>query len=256
MAGGVGSFITGLEGMSFVEGLSDRLRVPPQRVVKIAGILLGLLVVIAFAAVVFQGGGSSGETLEIETGSSRAQLSTEFDEEPAPAPAETEAATAVPLVVVYVTGAVANPGLYSLTGNDRVGDAVQAAGGMTPEAAQAVVNFAQQLVDGMQIHIPRTDEVNSDTPAATAAGSLAGGVAGSGAVPDQSTDLGGASALVNINTADSAALQTLDGVGPATAQKIIDYRSAHGAFQSKEDLKNVSGIGEKKYAAIEAHITV
>jgi len=153
-------------------------------------------------------------------------------------------------IVVYVTGAVANPGLYTLAGTGRVGDAVQAAGGLSPEAASAVVNLAQPLADGMQIHIPRTDEVEKDEPDASSP------LPGASQTANNATPASQSSALVNINTADSATLQTLNGIGPATAQKIIEYRTAHGTFATKEEIKRVSGIGEKKYAAIEARITV
>jgi competence protein ComEA len=170
------------------------------------------------------------------------QLSTEFDEQPQPDP------ISVTTAVVYVTGAVNNPGLYTLLSSDRVGDAVTAAGGMNESAAVEAVNLAEFLSDGIQIHILTREEAQANISIPS---SSSGSIATTG-----STKTGQDQTKININTADVSNLQALDGIGPATAQKIIDYRTANGSFKSKEDLKNVSGIGDKKYAAIEAKITV
>jgi competence protein ComEA len=169
---------------------------------------------------------------------------TQFD---APeATVEPPPAAAPESVVVYVTGEVAAPGLYSLTAGSRAGDAVAAAGGLTAAAATQSINLAEPLVDGSHIHI-----LNQDDPQA---GSLSAPATATATAPatGQAASLG----LVNINSADLAQLQTLDGIGPATAQKIIDYRQSNGPFKAKEDLKNVAGIGDKKYAAIALAITV
>ena len=251
MAGGVAGFISGLESLSIIESLSERVKVPVRSVARLVVVALAVIAVASVGIVAFQNGWFSGEALELERGSSLEHSPTEFAVEQQVALVAAEAQPPpVQTVVVYVTGAVQNPGLYTLAGRNRIGDAVEAAGGFAPEAAAAVVNLAQLLADGMQIHIPRLDEVSSDAPESEVSG-------GSGAQGMQATtDGGGAPALVNINTADSLTLQTLSGIGPATAQKIIDYRSAYGPFQRKEDIRNVSGIGEKKYAAIEALITV
>ena len=247
MAGGMGSFIAGIEDLFLVERLSARCNLSPRTLVRIGAVILAVGIVLIVVVSAVKGEWFAGNTLELESGSVLGQTSTEFDNEPSAVQAP--AAVAAPsVVVVYVTGAVANPGLYSLPADKRIGDAVQAAGGFLPEAATAVVNLAQQLTDGMQIHILTTDEVHNNAPGAGTASPATG--------PPTVTADNSASALVNINTADAPTLQTLDGIGPATAQKIIDYRSAHGPFQSKEELKNVSGIGEKKYTAIQAKITV
>lgn len=140
---------------------------------------------------------------------------------------------------VHVDGCVAAPGVYYLAPGSRVIDAVSAAGGATEEARTEAVNLAQELQDGQQIVIPsRSDEV-----ATGAAGTSSSEVQGSG---------GGAASggLVNINTATAQELQTLRGIGEATAEKIIADREANGPFKSIDDLTRVSGIGEKKLAAI------
>lgn len=156
--------------------------------------------------------------------------------EPQPAPVE---APAVPLVThVHVDGAVQTAGLYELTlPEPRVNDAVLAAGGLAEDADTAALNLAAPLADGMKVHVPRVGE--SPTAAAGTPGTT---------VP--------APGLININTAGVAELCQLSGVGDATATAIVEDREANGPFASKEDLMRVSGIGEKKYAKLEARICV
>lgn len=135
-----------------------------------------------------------------------------------------------PTALVHVVGAVRRPGIYELPAGDRVIDAVSAAGGFAPTADQAQLNLAQVVTDGEQITVVKKGAVQSAP----------------------GTDAGG---KVDLNTADLTALQTLDGIGPALAQRILDYRKSHGGFSSVGDLQNVSGIGDKKFAAIKDHVT-
>ena len=236
-----------LEGLSFVDVLSSRFEIPPRLVVYGMGGIAAVLIAVFLWMTLFAGGDPAEEVIEPQSQSSSSlqQSPTEFATEASTPIAETQVASTSKTIVVYVTGALESPGLYTLPGSSRVGDAVLAAGGLTADAAVAVVNLAEQASDGMHIHIPRIDEVEKDEPAT---GTVLPGSSASSTAE--------APGLVNINTADSATLQTLTGIGPATAQKIIDYRTAHGPFGSKEEIKQVSGIGEKKYAAIEARITV
>lgn len=150
-----------------------------------------------------------------------------------PASVTTTTAPAGP-VVVHVAGAVGVPGVQRLPAGSRVIDAVDAAGGLRPDADAGRVNLAAELVDGSQVYVPAVGEapptvVGAD--AGVAAGSAEGG-------------------LVDLNTADSAALETLPGVGPATAAAIIDHRERHGPFASVEGLLDVRGIGEAKLAQL------
>ena len=148
---------------------------------------------------------------------------------------------------VHVDGAVASPGVVELTGADlRVYDAVQAAGGLMPEADTTAVNLAEPLADGAMIHIPTAGEVTEGKDV-----SPAGQAETSGA-----TGTGDATVLVNINSATSEELQTLSGIGEATAAAIIEEREQNGPFVSPEDLMRVSGIGEKKFAKVKDHICV
>lgn len=159
------------------------------------------------------------------------------DEAVAPSSSEPEAVEAKAQVYVYVTGAVVNPGVYSLDEGLRVCDAVEAAGGLTEDADASTVNLARVLSDGEHIALPTKAEVET---------ALAQGPAGGAA----------ASSLVNINTADASALETLSGVGSATAQAIISDREQNGPFSTIEDLMRVDGIGEKKFAKLKDSICV
>jgi competence protein ComEA len=159
-----------------------------------------------------------------------------------PTPAPPPAATGTPtlaLVVVYVSGAVARPDVYSLPEGSRVKQAIEAAGGFTVDADRGQVNLAASLADGGQIHVPRIGEAAPPTPAAA-----------------PTTPRAQASAPVNINTASLTELDTLPGIGPALAQRIIDDRTANGPFQSPEDIKRVRGIGDALYEQIKDLITV
>ena len=154
-----------------------------------------------------------------------------------------DAATDPQSVFVHVAGCVCNPGLYELSPGARVADAVQAAGGFAEGASTSSVNLARVVADGEQIVVPA--ELGMDQGAGPSSGGQ--GVAASS---------NGVSGLVNINSASSSELESLPGIGASTAQKIIAERTANGGFKSKEDLKRVSGIGYKKYAAIEGLICV
>lgn len=147
-------------------------------------------------------------------------------------------------LTVYVTGAVNQPGVVTVATGARVADAVNACGGLSPDADAEAINMAQAVKDGQQIRVPAKGAQNAAANGATAA--KAGGSA-------NSADTGG---LVNINTADEKALDTLPGVGPATAQKIIEYRENEGAFQSPEDIMKVRGIGKAKYEKMKDKITI
>lgn len=149
-------------------------------------------------------------------------------------PASVTTTTAPPgPVTVHVAGAVLRPGVQRLSAGARVIDAVEAAGGLAPDADPSRVNLAAELVDGTQVYVPIVGEA---VPAG--AGTAAGG---SGAAGDGPIDL---------NVADAAQLETLPGVGPATAAAIIDHRERHGPFTSVEGLLDVRGIGEAKLAQL------
>ncbi|WEO79071.1 helix-hairpin-helix domain-containing protein [Cryobacterium sp. SO2] len=153
-----------------------------------------------------------------------------------------------PVIFVHVLGAVAHPGLFEVNEGARVVDVVAAAGGLLPTADQTGVNLARLVSDGEQLYVPVQGEV---VPAAGAQGGSGAGTA-SGANGSAS----GATTTVNLNTATAADLDTLPRIGPAMAQRILDYREAEGRFASVEDLRNVTGIGEKTFAALKDLVSV
>lgn len=161
------------------------------------------------------------------------------------------AASQAPDVMVHVCGAVRSPGVVRLPAGARVTDALQVAGGPTAKAELAAVNLAAPVTDGQQIVVPE----RGAAPVAAAPSSGDSGTAG-GALGAAPAGAAGSGALVNINTASLEELDTLDGVGPSTAQKIIDYRTANGGFKTVEEIKEVPGIGDAKFAAMQGSITV
>ena len=147
-------------------------------------------------------------------------------------------------VVVDVAGAVRHPGVYTLDSGARVDDAVREAGGATAHADLSQVNLAARLEDGRQVLVPERAVAGRAGNGAVAGAAPASGAAGAPAGP------------VNLNTATLEQLETLDGVGPATAQKILDYRKLHGGFGSVQELGQVPGIGDKRLAALAPKVQV
>jgi competence protein ComEA len=141
-------------------------------------------------------------------------------------------------IIVYITGAVPRAGVYALPQGARVQDAISAAGGFLAEAEKSQINLAALLEDGEKLDIPYVEGASPvlATPGPT--------------IVAVTTD------LININTASSAELEALPGIGPTTAQKIIAYREQNGPFINTEDIINVSGIGPGTYERIKDLITV
>lgn len=160
---------------------------------------------------------------------------------PVPSPAPT--ATQGP-ILVYVTGAVAHPGVYALSWDSRIENAIAAAGGAASDANLLAVNLAEHVYDAQQVYVPFQSDTATPilpTPIPTipsAAGPSPGGQ------------------LVNINSATASELEALPGIGPALAQRIIDYRAANGPFAAPEDIVEVRGIGERTFEQLRDLITV
>ena len=162
-------------------------------------------------------------------------------------------------LVVHICGAVSAPGVYELPAGSRIIDAVEAGGGFLPEAEEACCNLAEEIVDGCQIYIMTKSESCADGQTEKKAGIQTS--------PDsdmQTTDRNVRSnstpalenGLVNLNTADVAALMTLPGIGESRAKAIISYREQHGAFAQIEDIMKISGIKQAAFSKIKDKITV
>src|SRR4051794_31699450 len=144
--------------------------------------------------------------------------------------------------LVHVAGAVRHPGVYRLGDGERVKDAVKRAGGPRHGADVNAINLAAKVADGQQVVVPRRAARGAPAALAPAADAIAGEADGPPAAP------------VSLNSATAAQLDTLDGVGPATAQKILDWRREHGGFRSVDDLGEVPGIGPKRLAALRTKV--
>jgi competence protein ComEA len=187
---------------------------------QLATYALAAVVVVALGVRFMQGQarGGAGEA-QAARGSAAVKI-----ERPAPSAA-----------LVHVAGAVRHPGVYRLRDGDRVKDAIARAGGARTGADVNAINLAAKVADGQQVVVPRRGT------AAPAAGGAGAGDAGAGAGPQ---------VPIGLNSATAEQLDTLDGVGPATAQKILEYRREHGGFRSIDDLGEVPGIGPKRLAAL------
>ena len=157
--------------------------------------------------------------------------------------------TAATAVVVHAAGAVARPGLYRLRVGARVADVIDAAGGLAPAADGSRINVAAPVADGERVYVLRVGEAAVPDPVGGSGGPVAGG---GSTGPGSSVPAG----PVDLNTATAEELDTLPGVGPSTAQAIIDYRTEHGRFRSVEDLLDVRGIGDAKLAELRPRVIV
>ena len=165
-------------------------------------------------------------------------------------------------IFVDVCGAVANPGVYELDEGSRIFQAVDAAGGYLPEAAQNYLNRARSLTDGQQIYVPTEEEIaeNLEALASKVPEALQSGASEDtgreGNSEDSLAEGVGSNSGINLNTADAAQLCTLSGIGQSKAEAIIAYREEHGGFASIEEIMNVEGIKEGTFSKIKDKISV
>ncbi len=159
--------------------------------------------------------------------------------EPLDIPAPLDTAHEPPAdLVVYISGAVWYPDVYRLPAGARVNDAVEAAGGLRPDAARERVNLAEPLRDAQHVHIMTVTEAAVEAPAAAGAPTT------------------GAGGLLDLNRASAAELEELPGIGPTLAERIVARRTEQGPFRAVEELREVTGIGEKLFAQIAPLVTV
>ena len=148
---------------------------------------------------------------------------------------------------VFINGEVNRPGVYNLAHDAIIQDVLYEAGGFTGDAYQDIVNLAQPLSDGMQVHVPALPEASSEVPLISTPPVM---------TKPEVNGAGTATGLINLNTATMSQLESLPGVGPSTAQKILDYREDNGMFGSIEEVMEVSGIGPAKFESMAPFITV
>ncbi len=150
-------------------------------------------------------------------------------------------------IFVHIAGCVQKEGMLELSSNSRIADAIEKAGGLTQDADLSDINLAYILEDGMKIYIPNQNERQENNE-------ITENIPNTATMQIQDTNK--KQDVININTATQEELDTLPGIGPATAIKIIEYRKEKGKFKQKEEIKEVSGIGEAKYEKIKEYISV
>lgn len=151
-------------------------------------------------------------------------------------------------IAVHITGEVKKQGLIYLKEGSRVADAIEKAGGETKNADLSQINLAYVLQDGQKIYVPNKNEKISQY--------ITGNSGNNDTEENNTSNLSKKDSKVNINTANQSELDSLPGIGPSIAQKIIDYREENGNFKTIEELQNVKGIGDSKYEEIKDRVTV
>lgn len=174
-----------------------------------------------------------------------------------PAAGAGTATTGTAGVVVHVLGAVERDGVVRLPPSSRVTDAIERAGGATADADLARLNLARVLTDGERLYVPRVGEDEVPSALEPVDGGAAAATGGGGSADDGAGAGGaGGAAVVDLNSADQAALETLPGIGPGLAGRILAWRDEHGRFTAVEDLLDVSGIGDVRFAELRDRVRV
>lgn len=217
---------------------------------KIKTVALPVLVIAAVLFFWFSGKGEDITLTDGEPSASEVQIQEEGGA--GDDPAAKEVGTAPGKIFVNIGGEVAAPGVYEVTEGTRLFEVINRAGGLTEEADIDVINRAETVYDGQKILIASYEETKNGK---YSAGTGGGQTAGNGT--DSAQEAGNKDGeKVNINTADSAELQSIPGIGPSKADRIIEYRDTQGRFNTIEDIKNISGIGNKTFESIKKYIVV
>lgn len=217
---------------------------------KIKTVALPVLVIAAVFFFWFSGKGEDVTLTDGKPDASEVQMQEEDVDGDGMAAKEVSAAAGK--IFVDIGGEVAAPGVYEVTEGTRLFEVINRAGGLTEEADIDVINRAETVYDGQKILIASYEETRSGK---NTAGTGDGQTTGSGAGFAQGTG-NTEGEKVNINTADSAELQSIPGIGPSKADRIIEYRNTQGRFNTIEDIKNISGIGNKTFESIKKYIVV
>lgn len=235
-------FFVSLKRAMRLETVKQFVQVHQDRIKTVA---LPLLVIAAVLFFWIYGNVQDGESIHVEAAGAAADAQ-QTEEMQDGGTAGADAAEQIPQGDIYVDicGEVVRPGVYQIASGTRLFEVIAQAGGLTAEADINVINQAEAVYDGQKIRILSYAETSQGVQTAS---NPSGGQGGS---------QGSSDGKVNINRADAAALQTIPGIGPSKAERIIDYRNTAGPFQSIEDIKNVSGIGNKTFESIREYLTV
>lgn len=223
-------------------------------------LLAGVVAAVALAVVVLGGGtgGGAGPTEVVVSGTTG---ETPASEPAAPGsgasgsagpPGSASVGASASVVVVHVAGAVADAGIVTLPAGSRVAAAVERAGGAARDADLGRLNLARPVVDGERVYVPRVGEDDPPPEVAPGVGAASSAAGGAGVGVGAGSEAG----VVDLNSADASVLETLPGIGPALAARIIAWRAEHGRFASVEDLLDVSGIGDAKFADLRDRVRV
>lgn len=216
-----------------------------DKVIKVGAIILILLVAVVIFLIRENADAEESNYLD-QPSTATEQSDAQQGQQDGTGSGETVASVPGESIVVDVSGAVNKPSVVALAADSRVEDAISAAGGLKEDADLSNINRAAFLTDGEKIVIPAKGKSEKGS-----LGETAGDDGDKEALNTTASD-----GKININTADSETLQGLTGIGPALAGRIVDYRQANGSFKKIEDLKSVSGIGEKTFEKLKQDITV
>ncbi|MEG8036734.1 helix-hairpin-helix domain-containing protein [Sphingomonas sp. LR61] len=242
--------------------LWSRLVLSPRAAVVLAGVVVAVaLVVVLVGSLTGRGGAGAGGV--VVSGAPTAGAPTVgppaagVPTAGAPTAGVPTAGSGAARVVVHVLGAVERDGVVRLPPSSRVTDAIERAGGATADADLDRLNLARVLTDGERLYVPRVGE--DEVPAAldpVDGGAAAAGSSGDGSTGAADASGTGADPVVELNSADQAALETLPGIGPGLAGRILAWRDEHGRFTAVEDLLDVSGIGDVRFAELRDRVRV
>lgn len=246
--------------ISIYNRIPIKYRIRIRSLVQYTGLLVSIW--ICLMSLILTGCGSEATLYEIGKDADDCQVSEDAPEstedEAVIIQEESEATEDEQMLVVFLCGAVNNPGVYELKNKSRIIDGINIAGGFREDASLDALNLAMEITDGSRIYVPTIKEADANAEGSTVSVSTDMTdtyITGAG---DTGLDSGSkeSAGKVNINTADETLLTTLSGIGPSRAKSIIAYREEHGGFGSIEELMNVSGIGQASFDKLKDDITI
>ncbi|TDW45717.1 competence protein ComEA [Curtobacterium sp. PhB25] len=235
----------------------SRLVLSPRAAVVLAGVVVAVALVVVLVGSLTGRGGAGAGGVVVSNAPTAGAPTAGVPTAGAPTAGVPTAGSGAARVVVHVLGAVERDGVVRLPPSSRVTDAIERAGGATADADLDRLNLARVLTDGERLYVPRVGE--DEVPAAldpVDGGAAAAGSSGGSSTGAAAASGTGADSVVDLNSADQAALETLPGIGPGLAGRILAWRDEHGRFTAVEDLLDVSGIGDVRFAELRDRVRV